>query len=70
MEAERETEMEGIEEQDNIQVRKESTKKNGFLWGLLTGVLLMAVFCCVTLLIFTFRAKESAESKQKENQQK
>lgn len=61
--------MEGIEEQDNIQVRKESTKKNGFLWGLLTGVLLMAVFCCVTLLIFTFRAKESAESKQKENQQ-
>ena len=61
--------MEGIEEQDNIQVRKESTKKNGFLWGLLTGVLLMAVFCCVTLLIFTFQAKKSAESKQKENQQ-
>lgn len=61
--------MEGIEEQDNIQVRKESTKKNGFLWGLVTGVLLMAVFCCVTLLIFTFQAKKSAESKQKENQQ-
>ena len=61
--------MEEIEEQDNIQVRKESTKKNGFLWGLVTGVLLMAVFCCVTLLIFTFQAKKSAESKQKENQQ-
>lgn len=61
--------MEEIEEQDNIQVRKESAKKNGFLWGLLTGVLLMAVFCCVTLLIFTFQVKKSAESKQKENQQ-
>lgn len=62
--------MEEIEEQqDRIQTPKHSKDKRSFLWGMFTGIIVMAVFCSMTLLIFTFQARKAAATKTQENQQ-
>lgn len=61
--------MEEIEAQKKLHPEKHSGKGNGFLWGLLTGILVMTFVGVAAFLVFSVQVKKASEARQNANQE-